>query len=61
MEQIQLPPYKSSWHGKERDYYGMPIQRYVRERYIPAPGFHFVDKGDSVYHIPIDQDIPSGS
>ena len=61
MERVQLGPYQTSWHGREKLYLGMPLERYVREKYIPAPGYNFVDKDGSVYHLPIDQEIQSGS
>lgn len=58
LERVQLQPYKTSWHHtKETAKNGMSIQRYVVEKYIPAPGFYFVFKeDDSVYHLPLNQD-----
>ena len=59
---IQLQPYRTSWHhSKDTERNGMCIQRYVVEKYIPAPGFYFVFKeDDSVYHLPIDSSGTAG-
>ena len=60
-ERIQLQPHRMSWHPS-KDMNCSTVQRYVVERYIPAPGYYFVfDEGDVVRHIPIDQDTASAS
>jgi hypothetical protein len=58
MEQVELGPYRTSWFGKDKEFQGMTLGRYIREKYIPAPGFHFVDWENAVYHLPVDQEIP---
>lgn len=59
MERTQLQSCKISWHSTgDRLYEGMSVHRWVREKYKPAPGYHFVDWDNRVFHIPIGQEDP---
>lgn len=58
-ERQQLQPYKISWHPNPKNA-DMSIQRYVVEKYIPAPGFCFVFEENSVHHVPINHEENTG-